>query len=176
MPSHRAIGLRSFSRSKYCTTHSIALLCAQGITERPVNPTLFYKELNQIKQNHLSAQTNVGSYQSHQCERCALCMFSSACFDCYRCTHCQDCRFCTQCSHSAECDSCHQCAYCIQCQHCSNSSYLVLCTACNECIYCFGCAGLNKQEFHILNQPYSRQEYFKVTKQLSYELKIRLTP
>ena len=32
--------------------------------------------------------------------------------------------------------------------------------SCTDCTYCYGCVGLAKKEFHILNVPYSRTEYF----------------
>ena len=37
---------------------------------------------------------------------------------------------------------------------------------CTDCNYCYGCVGLDRKEFHILNQPYSRREYFEIVKHL----------
>ena len=35
-----------------------------------------------------------------------------------------------------------------------------------DCNYCFGCVGLSKKDFHILNVPFPRTEYFKQVKRL----------
>jgi hypothetical protein len=42
-----------------------------------------------------------------------------------------------------------------------------------DCDYCFGCVGLNGAEFLILNEPYSRQDYFEITGQLRKQLAAR---
>jgi hypothetical protein len=44
--------------------------------------------------------------------------------------------------------------------------------ACADCTYCFGCVGLVKKEFHILNVPYPRTQYFEIVKRLTAELGI----
>jgi len=41
------------------------------------------------------------------------------------------------------------------------------CSFCTDCNYCYGCVGLSKKEFHILNQPYTRSEYFALIKSLA---------
>jgi len=62
------------------------------------------------------------------------------------------------------------CAYCIQSEGCGDSAYLVLSRNLTECNYCFGCVGLNRKDFHILNQSFSKKAYFKLTAQLRKEL------
>jgi hypothetical protein len=46
------------------------------------------------------------------------------------------------------------------------SSYLVRCFDCTSSSYCYGCVGLVGKDFHILNEPYSRSEYFAITAKL----------
>ena len=46
------------------------------------------------------------------------------------------------------------------------------CIDCNGCTYCFGCVGLSKKDFHILNEPYERQEYFAKVSELRRALRI----
>lgn len=41
---------------------------------------------------------------------------------------------------------------------CVESSYLV---DCKNCVSCFGCVGLVNKNYHIFNQPYSKEEYEK---------------
>jgi hypothetical protein len=50
---------------------------------------------------------------------------------------------------------------------------LIKCTGCSDCNYCFGCVGLSGKDFHILNEPYGRTEYFALIGKLSRELGIR---
>jgi hypothetical protein len=64
----------------------------------------------------------------------------------------------------------HGCTHCESSERCSQSSYLVRCVDCTNCTYCFGCVGLNRKDFHILNEPYDRRSYFALTQQLMKEL------
>jgi hypothetical protein len=41
-----------------------------------------------------------------------------------------------------------------------------------NCNYCFGCVGFSDKDFHILNQPYSRKDYFEITAELSRSLRL----
>jgi hypothetical protein len=82
------------------------------------------------------------------------------------------CELCNNCSHCVDSKSCHACAYCNQCENCTGSAYLILCRSLQDCNYCFGCVGLSKKDFHILNVPFSRTEYFKITNRLRKELGI----
>ncbi len=144
--------------------------------ERKMDVADFQKELARLEREHLSRRANPGCFECAGCELCASCMFSAGCSGCYRCTHCRDCRSCTHCSHSVGCESCHSCAYCIDSQSCTGSAYLVRCASCADCTYCFGCVGLVKQEFCILNVPYSRQAYFELTQSLGAALQLPSTP
>jgi hypothetical protein len=55
-----------------------------------------------------------------------------------------------------------------------SSAYLVRSVGCTGCTYCFGCVGLARKDFHILNVPYSRQDYFAITAKLAQQ--VRLSP
>ena len=70
------------------------------------------------------------------------------------------------------CKRCRQAAYLTECSDCSDSNYLLFCTSCSECDYCFGCVGLLKKEFHILNQKYSRGDYFRIVADLKKQFGI----
>jgi hypothetical protein len=49
-----------------------------------------------------------------------------------------------------------RCSYFLdQCRHIDYSLYLI------NCEHCFGCVGLKNAKYHILNQPYKKDEYFK---------------
>jgi hypothetical protein len=55
---------------------------------------------------------------------------------------------------------------------CTSSDYLVRCAAMSNCSYCFGCVGLSGKDFHILNEPYERQDYFRITAELTRQLRL----
>jgi hypothetical protein len=58
----------------------------------------------------------------------------------------------------------------VQSENCTSSAYVVLSRNLQDCNYCFGCVGLAKKDFHILNVPFPRTEYFKVVGRLKKEL------
>jgi hypothetical protein len=62
------------------------------------------------------------------------------------------------------------CNHCIQSEQCSKSSYLVQCAYLSNCNYCFGCVGISGKEFCILNESYSRSDYFDLTRKLERSL------
>jgi hypothetical protein len=117
-----------------------------------------------------SDAANPGSYGCTDCERCADCMFCKGCDACHQCTHCTRCQLCNNCSHCVDCKNCHACAYCLRSESCSASAYLILSRTLADCTYCFGCVGLSRKDFHILNVPFGRTEYFALTKRLRAEL------
>ncbi|MBW2454201.1 MAG: hypothetical protein JRI68_06815 [Deltaproteobacteria bacterium] len=110
------------------------------------------------------------------------------CIECTDCERCSDCTFCSRSHHLVRChycvattgsiDSihCHEsrdlvsCTHCNQCERCAQSAYLERSVDCADCSYCFGCVGLSGKEFHILNEPYDRSTYFKLTAQLAKQL------
>ena len=130
----------------------------------------FLEQLSRLGKQYATAPGNPGSYACTGCTRCSSCMFCKDCDSCYACTHCIRCELCTNCSHCVDCRNCQSCAYCVQSENCTNSAYLVMCRTLSDCTYCFGCVGLQKKDFHILNVPFNRQEYFKIVGRLKKEL------
>jgi len=55
---------------------------------------------------------------------------------------------------------------------CLRSQYIVLCERCTDCSFCFGCVGLHGRDYHILNEPYDRETYFRLTTALKRELRL----
>lgn len=111
------------------------------------------------------------------------CVECSGCVGCHSCTFCRDSEsltrssYCVRSKRLTDCSHCHDAQNLIGCHHCqlsedcSSSSYLVRCVGLSGCSYCFGCVGLSGKDFHILNEPYERAEYFKLTQALLRELK-----
>jgi hypothetical protein len=113
-----------------------------------------------------ASEKNLGSFRSEGCAGSRYLMFCTGCRNCYRCTHCQDCEATTGSGHCLRCVGCHDCSHCEDALACTGSAYLLRCSFCAECNYCLGCVGLEQKEFHILNQPYTRSEYFAIVKGL----------
>jgi hypothetical protein len=61
----------------------------------------------------------------------------------------------------------------VQSENCANSAYVYLSRNLADCTYCFGCVGLSKRDFYILNRPFSRTEYFELTRRLKRELNLK---
>jgi hypothetical protein len=114
-------------------------------------------------------------------EDCVQCV---RCFGCSRCTFCKEserlvgchystrCRACTDCSHCTGCERLVACHHCVQTEDCTQGRYLVRCFGLSGCNYCFGCVGLSNKDFHILNEPVSRTDYFRITTELSRQLRL----
>lgn len=134
-------------------------------TEIPTNRREFEAALQALLATHARIQDNPASYRSDG-ERCYECMFTTGSRDCYKCTYCSGCSSCTNCTHCRECAHVHASSYCVQSSNLSGCSYVVLSQNCYDCVFCFGCVGLVKKEFHILNQPFKRDMYFKIVAKL----------
>jgi hypothetical protein len=110
-----------------------------------------------------------------ECERCHGCSESTFCKDSerlLRCHFCVRCQACTDSSHCRGCKGMIGCQHSVDCENCVSSSYLVRSAGLSGCTYCFGCVGLSNKDFHILNEPYPRREYFAIVSRLSQELRI----
>lgn len=135
-------------------------------TEIPLTKSGFERALRDLRAAASAQKDNPGSYQCAGSQRCYGCMFTTDSRDCFNCTYCHDCAECSDCTHCTRCENVHNSSYCVDSRNCSNSSYLVMSEDCSECVFCFGCVGLVKKEFHILNQKFRRDEYFKKIKEL----------
>ncbi|MDD5340887.1 MAG: hypothetical protein PHC97_00445 [Patescibacteria group bacterium] len=51
-----------------------------------------------------------------------------------------------------------------------NSTNLEYCELCYNLENCFGCVGLRNKKFHILNKPYSADEYWQLVNKIKYEM------
>jgi hypothetical protein len=123
-------------------------------------------EYARLVRDHGGSEKNLGSFRSEGCTGSMYLMFCTGCRNCYRCTHCQECEATTGSGHCLRCVGCHDCTHCEDALACTQSAYLLRCSFCSECNYCLGCVGLQKQEFHILNQAYTRSAYFAIVKEL----------
>lgn len=99
-----------------------------------------------------------GNVKNTDCAYGHIVWHSQDCFDClyiYRCSFCYEC---------IDCVSCYSLSFSRDCDNCSSSSFLVHCASCKSC---FGCVGLKNKEYHIFNEPHSKEEYEKKISTLS---------
>ena len=135
----------------------------------PMTRAGFERALRDLQKEAANTPDNPGSYRSEGCTRCSGCMFTTDSTDCFGCTYCAECVRCSSCTHCTRCEDCYDSSYCVESRYCGRSSYLLFSEHCFDCVFCFGCVGLVKKEFHILNQPFSRKEYFERLEELKAE-------
>jgi hypothetical protein len=139
---------------------------------QPMNAAEFERRFRDLLAEQANRTENIGCLACERCQRCADSTFLEDCRNVVRSNYCQRCVDCTECSHSSDCTGCLGCSHCETCERCTSSAYLVRCVGCSGCTYCFGCVGLSKKDFHILNEPYERQEWFKVVGELRRAMRI----
>lgn len=135
-----------------------------------MNRQQFEETFRKLVRSHGSRRTNERCVACEGCERCTDSTFCRSSVALVRCHYCVDAVDCVDSTHCRDSRTLVSCTHCQSCDRCTNSAYLSYCLDCADCHYCFGCVGLAKQEFHILNEPYDRSTYFKLTGQLSRAL------
>ncbi len=126
----------------------------------------FEAQLRRLIQTATEGRENAGCVACTQCEGCVECTFSSRSKGLLRCHYCVECERCVGSTHCRASRDLFSCTHCEGSERCVQSSYLSRCFDCTSCTYCFGCVGLVGKDFHILNQPYTRSEYFALTAKL----------
>lgn len=104
------------------------------------------------------------------CRACTFCRSSERLISCHFCVECSDCFRCHHCRRSRRL---YHAQHCLESEDCYESAYLVRCRGLVRASYCFGCVGLQDVDFHILNEPVERSEYFARTAELSRLLNLR---
>ncbi len=124
------------------------------------------------------AVTNINS---ENCDYSNFAMESNNCYLVFGCVGNEDCMY----GHIVwKSEHCLDCLYTFRCQWCSNSIDLVDCydthfseesincqesyflNDCRNCQNCFCCSNLRNKRYHVLNQPYSKEEYYRKLKEL----------
>jgi hypothetical protein len=119
-----------------------------------------------------SGSTNRSCVQCARCSGCSACTFCDDCERLVRCHYCTRCALCSDSSHCTGSRNLIHCSHCAHSENCVDSSYLVRCVSLTGCSYCFGCVGLSQADFHILNEPYERSDYFALVRQLTRDLRL----
>ncbi|MDP3976030.1 MAG: hypothetical protein Q8P95_03875 [bacterium] len=104
-------------------------------------------------------------------QNCHLCFAGNFLQDSYYCYNGENSRDCCDCLFINDCENCYELVHCENCyntkfavnsKNCSESWFLQDCRSLKNCLLCFN---LEHQEYHILNQPYSKEEYQRKLKE-----------
>lgn len=98
------------------------------------------------------SQRDEDCYYSHYINGSKNCMDVLYCMDSEKCYECFD------------IEKCFNLRFSESCVQCSDSMFLFDCRNCSDCL---GCTGLRNKSYHILNQPYSKEEYLKKKAELN---------
>jgi hypothetical protein len=85
--------------------------------------------------------------------------------DCYYSRGINQCKNCCDCLRVQQCELCYEVIYgtncyrCFFCQDIWNSSDCFFSSDLRSCKHCFGCHGLSQKEYHIFNEPVSKEEW-----------------
>lgn len=132
---------------------------------RPISKTEFDKRYRELAQSR-DVTTNQSCVSCVQCTGCVECQFCSDSQSLTRCTFNKHCKSNVDCSHCERTTFSIGCTHAYECDNCSDSQYIERSIDLKGCSYCFGCVALRSKEFHILNQPYKRDEYFLIVRSL----------
>ena len=104
------------------------------------------------------------------------CYFGYRILECKDCTDNQNIKKCVLCYECSDCVNLYSCNFCQDCADCADCLH---CYDMKGCSDCFGCVGLRHKKYHIYNEEFSREEYFKklpkVIDEKKYEeLKLRM--
>lgn len=116
-----------------------------------------------------NSQYNSFLYKSKDCYLCFASSFLQSCYyldnsltdvDCVDCDYARNCELCYECTDINKCYNCNFCRDCVNCVDCEH------CYECHGCSNCFGCVGLQKKQFYIFNEKYSKEEYLAKLKEV----------
>lgn len=105
------------------------------------------------------------SYDVYDSQDSGYCLESKKLKDCYDITILENSELCYQVCSSHVLNNCSFCYFCV------NGSDLEFCECVIASEFCFGCISLHRKKYYILNQPYSKEEYFKTTAAIKAELR-----
>ncbi len=106
-----------------------------------------------------------GAFQVQECQDGGYLMECKKVTDSWDITVLEQAELCYQIS---SCHVMHNCNFCFFCVECSDVEFGECLMSCQ---HCFGCISLHRKKYHILNEPYSAEEYFKKVAELKDQLR-----
>jgi len=114
-----------------------------------------------------------GMVNSDYCNKAS---YLKNCYLCFNTNSEENCQYCVGSNHAKDSLDCYsspriELCYevndstdsfqCFNCLHIDGCRNLRFCEECSNCNDCFGCFNLRNKSYHIFNEPYSKEEYFK---------------
>ena len=96
------------------------------------------------------------SYLSFGCNMVEDLLYCCRTDDSKECTDCFNVQKTERCYECIDCTGCYSLTHSRECVECSSSSLLLNCKSCQDC---FGCVNLRGKNYHIFNEPYSKEDY-----------------
>lgn len=102
---------------------------------------------------------------SSEAKNCYLITQAEKNEDCYYSRGINQCKNCCDCLRVQKCELCYEVIYGTNCHHCLFCQDVYNCSDCHfssdlrSCRNCFGCHGLSQKEYHIFNEPVSKEEW-----------------
>ena len=136
----------------------------------------FNELLHEVPLKNLNVVNGVRSDYSNnftEPKNCYLCFNGNQSEDCMYSHGLTFCRNCVDVSHLSKCENCYDsfwltsCTSNIGCNNCESSFNLWFSKNCVGCSDCVSCVGLRKKQYHIFNQPYSKEEYQAKLKEMN---------
>ncbi|MBI3626954.1 hypothetical protein HY224_02825 [Candidatus Uhrbacteria bacterium] len=141
--------------------------------------TQFQELQNKIPRPHNNNASSLVNSEYTNCagmsKNCYLMFGAHINEDCSYSHYINESKDCVDNLYAIKCESCYQCfdiencynlSYSQSSSQCHDSMFLFDCRNCSDCI---GCAGLRSKQYHILNQPYTKEEYFKKKAELKLD-------
>lgn len=126
-----------------------------------MNKREFSTLFNQLKRQFQGQDQNEKCVKVELCINCTKCFYCEKCSACFQATYCSDLQNCVEVTHCHHSNNCTSSAYLNHAVNCHQSYYLTHCENCYGCTHCYGSVGLRNKEYHILNESYSKDAYFK---------------
>ncbi|MDZ4244937.1 MAG: hypothetical protein U1D98_03385 [Candidatus Gracilibacteria bacterium] len=117
-----------------------------------------------VGENISECKDSFQCYDSFLLEDCYYVVEANANKDCCDLTVCFESEACYQCIHSP---MNYNCNFGLHIDQCSDSEFIAYSKNLKNC---FGCVYIENKEYHILNQPYSEEEYHKKVAEIKKEL------
>jgi len=144
---------------------------------------LFFEQFKELQNKVPHPHQSVGPNNTN-CEWCDDVSHSKNCYLCRSLYECEDLFynyrviggktsidlvFCFKMENSYDCTYCfdsYQLKHSFNSRNCMNSSFLYDCRSCQDCFMCWN---LRNKQYHILNQPYSKDEYLEKVKSFAVD-------
>ncbi|MSU60565.1 MAG: hypothetical protein EXS52_01460 [Candidatus Staskawiczbacteria bacterium] len=103
-------------------------------------------------------------FESSNNERCNHSYWMQVSKDCLDCAFVNDSELCYE---TFVAWNCYKVFFSKECRDCVDSYFLQDCVGLTNC---YGCVGLRQKQYHIFNQPYSKEEYFKILEEKKQQI------